>query len=874
MTSAPAPPTDARPAGAPGSTPLLPAFPSPHLLFRGATLALAPQHLHHLWFARLPAVADPNGLVIHRPSGREPARSLGTLARVRYGPDYQSEGVELLGVARVRLRAGAANALPGMGSEGIPHLSSEGVILIEDVVSAHSGEAAAAVKVAALRWLAATPELDWALEAAVRAEQPSDIADVVCQALFADSPQRAELLGITDVSARLAECHHVLAQLGFARPRSREGRAGVTPPVAVAPSHPSALPGQLTAPSFAVRAPTRPPADPPPRLRPVPREDPTCPSDCRDASDRPSPERDGAGPGGAGSDSGDAGTRPRPDTRPLPPIRPPALLRTFADVGGMEKLKAELRRSVGLLVRQPDAVAALDYRFSGVLLHGPPGVGKTHLAEATAGEFGLNFMRVCIGDVLSCWQGEGERHLRAVFAAAAARPPCLLFFDEFDALAAKRGGGGTTETFDRRLLDQLLGLLEDSAANPRLVVMAATNDLRALDPAAIREGRFDRQVFIDLPDRSARRAIFATHLRSRPVQGEIDLDDLADRTVGLSAAALQSIVVTAAGFVIEAMEEAPRGSAGAPRARITRALLERAIAERRGHDRPVIEGRTGWDDLILAPPLLDQLRRLVRMMSAPDELRRRGLRPLSGALLWGPPGTGKSTIARVVAAQTEGTVNFYPVSAPDILDGTLGTSSARVRDLFERARQYAPSLIFVDEVDALLHRRGGSDSAARERDSVVAEFLAQLDGLGSRPGVFVLAATNLPERLDPALTRSGRLTWRIEVPLPGEAERRALVRLFVRGIQLGPDVDLEAVADACGGCSGADIEAICAEAGYRTLERDDPVVHAADLWAALESRLRAPAAGSGYGEALGEADADAEALADGDGAPEGSGSAR
>lgn len=495
-------------------------------------------------------------------------------------------------------------------------------------------------------------------------------------------------------------------------------------------------------------------------------------------------------------------------------MRAPDGLRTFADVGGMEKLKRELRRSIGILVRQPDAVEALDYHFSGVLLHGPPGVGKTFLAEATAGEFGLNFASVVVGDVLSCWHGEVERNLRAAFATARRHAPCLLFFDEFDALAAKRGGGGSNETFDRRILDQLLSLLEDTDANRGVVVLAATNDLRALDPAAIREGRFDRQVFIDVPDRGARRAIFATHLEQRPLAGEIDLDDLADRSVGLTAAAVRAIVVAAAGFAIEAYEVGE-----IPSARISAVMLERALLERRGQDRPLVERRT-WADLVLGDETMSELKRLVHMMVNPDELRRRGLRPVSGALLTGPPGTGKSTIARVIASETEGAVNFYPIRASDILASALGAGPARIRDVFERARQYAPSLIFVDEVDSLLHRRGGEDSAGHERDAVIGEFLGQLDGLSSYPGVFVLAATNLPEQLDPALTRSGRLTRRIDVPLPDIADRCALFRLFLRPMSVAGDVEIEELAAATQGCSGADIEAICAEAGYQSMERD------------------------------------------------------
>ncbi|HET9050754.1 MAG TPA: AAA family ATPase [Candidatus Dormibacteraeota bacterium] len=776
---------------------------SPALLFPGVTLDLPEECLDGVGIDRLRCLAA-DGCVVAQPvAGGAPA-AYGTVARL--DPTPIPGGVRVRGVLRVHITG-------GWTLEGAPAVAVE---TIPDVTGADDVRLARAVRDAAL---AKRPGSAWAAAALTRTDDPARIADVTCQLLFASRPELAAILGEPAVATRLRWCARALGvDVETAAPPPDPAPVERTPLV---PARPPLAPVVAPAPAVAEAPP--PPPPPAPVRAPVeqqwsnysvrPDQRPTPPRE----QERPRPPRTPAADGPSGKDAFTVR------------VRPPSQLRTFADVGGMDKLKRELHRSIGILVRQPDAVRDLDYHFSGLLLHGPPGVGKSYIAEAAAGEFGMSFCRLSIGEVLSHWLGDSEKRLREAFSVAAIQAPCILFLDEFDAVAARRAQGGRSDSFDRRLLDQLLLLLDDAHAHPGVLVIAATNDVQSLEPSAIREGRFDRQIFVDVPDRPARRAIFATHLRGRRTDGRIDLDDVADRSAGLTAAAVKSIVVTAAGLAIEAYEQRE-----IPVAEITNPLLDRAIAERRGRDCPMLEPR-GWDELVLAPGTIADLQRLVRMLEAPDEMRRRGLKPVTGALLWGPPGTGKSTIARVIASQTDGAVNFYPVRGSDLLTGTLGSSPARVRDLFERARQYAPSVIFLDEADAILHRRGvGHDSASQERDTVIAEFLGQMDGLSTRPGVFVLAATNLPDTLDPAVLRSGRLTRIIEIPLPELEQRVHLFRLFTRGMRLGRDVDLEGLARICRDASGADIEAVCAEAGYQTLDREgDVTVRAVDFAAAL-----------------------------------------
>jgi transitional endoplasmic reticulum ATPase len=485
-------------------------------------------------------------------------------------------------------------------------------------------------------------------------------------------------------------------------------------------------------------------------------------------------------------------------------------LPTFARVGGMEDLKRQLRGSVGLLLQHRDAAEQMGVSHNGILLHGPPGTGKTMIARATAGEYGIRYLALSGGEVSGAHMGESEERIRDAFAAAAASAPCVLFFDEFDSLAGKRGDSGGNEQYHKRVVGQLLRCLEEVRATPGVVVMAATNDLDSLDPAVVRPGRFDRHVRVDLPDAQAREAVLRACLHGVPGAERLSVDSLVAETEGRSAAELATVVDAAK---MRALERVAEGVDVSPV--LTQADLEQALAERRGKDAPTLPPLT-WDDLILPEPTLATLKSLTELIADPRAGSDLGVRPATGALLYGPPGTGKTTIARVIASETKGRVSFLPVKGSDLVSKWVGESARKVRDLFARARAVSPTIVFIDELEALLPARGGT---VEERESVVTEFLQQLDGIDSTPGVFVLGATNLPDRIDSAVLRGGRLGRHIEIPLPDQAARAALLRLHGRRFTLYSDVDPDALAAMTEGRSGADIEAACNEAAEVALHR-------------------------------------------------------
>jgi transitional endoplasmic reticulum ATPase len=491
-------------------------------------------------------------------------------------------------------------------------------------------------------------------------------------------------------------------------------------------------------------------------------------------------------------------------------VQGPDHLPTFADVGGMTQLKDLLADTFGLLLAFSEQAERYRISFNGILLHGPPGVGKTFVARATAGEFGLNFVRVVTGDLISKWLGESAKNVAAAFRFAVANVPCVLFFDEFDSVAERRDDEPDNES--RRVVNQLLSSLEEYRTVRELIVMAATNRLERLDRAVVRPGRFDKHVRVDLPDRDARQAVLAAQLRRRPVADDLDLNDVVDRTEGLTPAALAAIVEEAA---LAAFRESTTPRQSIP---ITTAHLLGALMARGGADRPTATAH-GWDDLVLDPHTKGELQQLQRLIEDPELARRFGIDPPSGLLLAGPPGTGKTTIARVLAAEAR--CSFYSVSAADLTSKWVGESEQRVQALFARARDNAPSIIFLDELDAIARKRLVNQDVG---DRQLTQLLAEIDGLGSRPGVFVIGATNRPDMLDQAITRGGRLSRTIWVPLPDLDARGSILELRTRRMPLA-EVDLRSVARVTEGFSGGDLKAVCQQAAINALMRmsADPI---------------------------------------------------
>jgi transitional endoplasmic reticulum ATPase len=504
-------------------------------------------------------------------------------------------------------------------------------------------------------------------------------------------------------------------------------------------------------------------------------------------------------------------------------VEPAEELTTFEDVGGMEKLKQETRDTVGLMLEHPEDAERYGIDWNGILLHGPPGVGKTFFARAIAGEYGMNLMHVSTGDLVASLVGGSARNIEKAFETALENLPCLLFFDEFDSIAQRRDN--TPDQESRRTVNQLLTSLEAHREERRLLVMAATNSIEHLDPAVIRPGRFDRHIRIDLPDAEAREAIFEAELDDRPTAPNMELEALVARTEGMTPAAIAKIVDTAA---LEVFREATQTG---QQLELTTAHLLLAIERYGGADRPTVE-HWSWDSLILPDEIKAQLQQLQAVIEDPESAIRFGVDPPTGLLLAGPPGTGKTTVAKVLAAQAR--ASFYPISAADVISKWVGDSERNIRQLFERARENRPSIVFIDEIDAIAGQRGQSLGV---HDSHVNQLLAEIDGVSGQRGVFVIGATNRPDQLDPALLRGGRLSRTIFLGLPDEAARLALLRLHTARMPT-VGVQYEELAAATEGFSPADLKSLAQEAALAAMARakgeETPAVHHDDFVEALE----------------------------------------
>jgi len=495
--------------------------------------------------------------------------------------------------------------------------------------------------------------------------------------------------------------------------------------------------------------------------------------------------------------------------RSVPPFRvvPPDKLPNFSNVGGMDDLKKEIRDTIGLMLAFRDEAEFYKISWNGFLLHGPPGAGKTFIAQSIAGEFGINFIPISPSELTSSYLGESARLIMNVFDFAHDHVPCLLFFDEFDSLAAERESGIDPER--RLIVNQLLRSLEDAREERELIVAAATNDLGRLDPAVIRPGRFDYHLHIGYPDQAARRAILASQLAGVPTEGNLDLEDLASRLDGSSAADIASIVRKTALDAFRSEVQLEDESINV----ITQERLLQTIANRSGRDRPKV-GPKSWDELILPSETKAELIEIEKIIENMDLARSLGLAPPTGILLHGPPGTGKTTIANVLASETR--ASFYHVSAADILTKWFGESERNIRKLFERAQRNRPSIVFIDELDALAPRRTGLSGV---QDAIVNQLLNEIDGMSTLPGVFVIGATNRPDTIDPALLRGGRLSRQIYIPLPDAKCRGELLMLLTARMPLAKEVSLSDYVMGTEGFSGADIESFCQLAAQKAFNR-------------------------------------------------------
>ncbi len=492
----------------------------------------------------------------------------------------------------------------------------------------------------------------------------------------------------------------------------------------------------------------------------------------------------------------------------------------YPGIGGLDAQIAQIREMVDLPQARPDLFARLGIAPPrGVLFTGPPGVGKTLLARAAAQASGRAFFRIDGPEIVAKHYGESESRLREIFAAAERRAPALIFIDEIDAIAPKRDALSGEKQLERRLVAQLLTLMDGLAARGDVVLMAATNLPHMLDPALRRPGRFDREVVFSAPDRGERRRILDVHLGPMPLAPEVDLDAIAGATSGYVGADLAALAREAG---LAALRRAAAGAEPAAiAAEAVRVLPEDMETARRLTGPSALrETRvelpdTRWTDI---GGLAEAKRALTEAVIWPrmhaEAHARLGLRPAAGVLLAGPPGGGKTLLARALAGESG--LNLVALRASQILGPYLGEAERRVAEIFARARHAAPCLIFFDEIDAVAPARTGADPALVR---LVAQLLTEIDGLESRGDLVLLGATNRLGAVDPALIRPGRFDRVIEIGPPDAAERAEILALATRAMPLSAGVDLASLAAQTEGWSGADLVALAEAAARAALRR-------------------------------------------------------
>jgi transitional endoplasmic reticulum ATPase len=496
---------------------------------------------------------------------------------------------------------------------------------------------------------------------------------------------------------------------------------------------------------------------------------------------------------------------------------------TYEDIGGLGRELRHVRELIELPLKHPELFDRLGIDApKGVLLFGPPGTGKTLIARAVASESSAHFFSVSGPEVIDKFYGESEAHLRRVFAEAQKNAPSVVFLDEIDAIAPKRSE--VWGEVEKRVVGQLLTLMDGLSARGQVVVVGATNRPDALDPALRRPGRFDREVSLHAPDAAGRVEILRIHSRDMPLAHDVELGELSRITPGFVGADLAALCRESAMSALRrTFPQAALSSASIPTDELLTLTVTmddfqdalRTIEPSAAREVSVELTRTAWDEV---GGLEDVKRTLVETIEwplrHPDIYAAMDLEPTRGVLLSGPPGTGKTLLARALATACD--ANLIAVKGPELLSKWVGESERGVRETFSRAKQVAPCVLFLDELDALAPARGVSlDGGVSDR--IIGQLLTELDGIEGRRGVIVVAATNRAELIDPAVLRSGRIDVVLELPLPDREARRAIFAIHTKRRTLGRGVSLETLAKRTDGLSGADIEAACRRAANLAL---------------------------------------------------------
>jgi len=493
---------------------------------------------------------------------------------------------------------------------------------------------------------------------------------------------------------------------------------------------------------------------------------------------------------------------------------------SYEDIGGLGKELHRIREMVELPLKYPQVFERLGIDPpKGVLLHGPPGCGKTLIARAVANETAAYFTHITGPEIMGKFYGESEGRLRSVFEEAKSNAPAILFIDESDAIAPKREDMGGEKQVERRVVAQLLALMDGLESRGEVIVIGATNIPNSLDPALRRPGRFDREIAISIPDQKGRLDIIQIHTRGMPLAQDVDLEKLSQITHGFVGADLEALSREAAMNALRKimptidfqLDEIPyetliklevtMNDFGEARKEVEPSAIREVFVE---------VPDVNWGNVGGLGEVKEKLVEAVEWpLRYPHLFHEAAVKPPKGILLSGPPGTGKTLLAKALAHESE--VNFISVKGPELMSKYLGESERGVREVFRKAKQASPCIVFFDEFDSLVPQRGlGDNSQTTER--VISQFLTELDGLEELKGVLVLAATNRKDLIDSAILRPGRFDFIMDFPLPNAAARREIFKIHTEGKPKAPDVDPEALAEATEGFSGADIEVICREA--------------------------------------------------------------
>jgi transitional endoplasmic reticulum ATPase len=498
---------------------------------------------------------------------------------------------------------------------------------------------------------------------------------------------------------------------------------------------------------------------------------------------------------------------------------------TYEDIGGIKEIVHKVREMIELPLRHPELFERLGIEPpKGVLLYGPPGCGKTLLAKAVANESGANFISISGPEIMSKWYGQSEENLRKIFEEAEKNAPSIIFLDEIDAIAPKRED--VSGEVERRVVSQLLTTMDGLKKRGKVIVIAATNRINAIDPALRRAGRFDREIEFPVPSRNGRLEILKIHTRNMPLK-DVDLNWLADITYGYVGADIWALAKEAAMSALRRVlpdikwkdeEELPKEVW--EKLVVTKEDFENALkmVEPSAMREVLVEiPKVKWSDIGGLEKVKSTLKEMIEWpLQSPESFDRMGISPPRGILMYGPPGCGKTLLAKAVA--NESGANFISIKGPELLSKWFGESEQRIRELFRRARQVAPSIIFLDEVDALVPKRG-SYMGTHATESVVSQLLTEISGLEELKNVVVIAATNRPDMIDPALLRPGRIDRFVLIPPPDEKSRLEILKVHTKNMPL-KQVDLKLIAKRTEGFSGADLEAICREAAMNALRED------------------------------------------------------